>query len=331
MQTLERVDDELYNDFEAPSAKKARAVGCAVGARRPANVGSAAASRAAQGMRTQRRHAQGTPLPGDDTVTDITQKGADGKRQGKAPRTFYRVTVKARPWRVGPHNGRPQAAGRTWARPVQDNGTGMPHEDIPQLLGRVLSGTKYGVQQTRGKFGLGAKMALIWSKMSTGMPIDVRSARQGQAFISHYSLDIDIHRRARRSSCRAQACSAAPAVCTGARPGCTPRQLARRAGQWPVPVGVPLRGVVPPHHVCTTAGESPRVGAALKLARAGMSRTCTWLSGCPTRTPGAAQSSASPFWATGRSTAHESTGGSGHALPRTDLPRLGLGLSGLRI
>ena len=38
----------------------------------------------------------------------------------------------------------------------------MPHDDIPNLLGRVLSGTKYGVRQTRGKFGLGAKMALIW-------------------------------------------------------------------------------------------------------------------------------------------------------------------------
>ena len=82
-------------------------------------------------------------------------------------------------------------------RSLQDNGTGMPHKDIPQLLGRVLSGTKYGVQQTRGKFGLGAKMALIWSKMSTGLPIDVRSAQQGQGFISHYSLDIDIHKYAR--------------------------------------------------------------------------------------------------------------------------------------
>jgi hypothetical protein len=75
---------------------------------------------------------------------------------------------------------------------LQDNGVGMPHADIPNLLGRVLSGTKYGVQQTRGKFGLGAKMALIWSKMSTGLPIDVRSARKGQ--ISYYKLDIDIHK-----------------------------------------------------------------------------------------------------------------------------------------
>ncbi|EIE26704.1 hypothetical protein COCSUDRAFT_11853 [Coccomyxa subellipsoidea C-169] len=87
----------------------------------------------------------------------------------KSTKTFYKVTVK-------------------------DNGTGMPHKDIPNLLGRVLSGTKYGLQQTRGKFGLGAKMALIWSKMSTGLPIEVWSARQGQSFISYYKLDIDIHK-----------------------------------------------------------------------------------------------------------------------------------------
>ena len=47
----------------------------------------------------------------------------------------------------------------------------MEHNDIPNMLGRVLSGTKYGVRQTRGKFGLGSKMALIWSKQTTGLPI----------------------------------------------------------------------------------------------------------------------------------------------------------------
>ncbi|GJM99710.1 hypothetical protein PR202_ga16837 [Eleusine coracana subsp. coracana] len=76
----------------------------------------------------------------------------------------------------------------------KDNGRGMPHDDIPNMLGRVLSGTKYGLRQTRGKFGLGAKMALIWSKMSTGLPIDIKSAMKGQNYISFCRLDIDIHK-----------------------------------------------------------------------------------------------------------------------------------------
>jgi len=41
----------------------------------------------------------------------------------------------------------------------------------------VLAGTNYGVRQARGKFGLGSKMALIWSKMSTGLPVTIKSAQ----------------------------------------------------------------------------------------------------------------------------------------------------------
>ncbi|CAB4281772.1 unnamed protein product [Prunus armeniaca] len=76
----------------------------------------------------------------------------------------------------------------------KDNGKGMPHDDIPNMFGRVLSGTKYGLKQTRGKFGLGAKMALIWSKMSTGLPIEISSSMKSQNYISFCRLDIDIHR-----------------------------------------------------------------------------------------------------------------------------------------
>ena len=43
---------------------------------------------------------------------------------------------------------------------MKDNGCGMNHEKIPDLLGRVLSGSKYGVRQSRGKFGLGKQKPL---------------------------------------------------------------------------------------------------------------------------------------------------------------------------
>ena len=77
---------------------------------------------------------------------------------------------------------------------VKDNGCGMKHEMIPNMLGRVLAGSKYGVRQTRGKFGLGAKMALIWSKQSTGMPVEVRSATSPTKPVSACVLDIDIQK-----------------------------------------------------------------------------------------------------------------------------------------
>eukprot|EP00475_Leptophrys_vorax_P001187 TRINITY_DN10636_c0_g1_i1.p1 TRINITY_DN10636_c0_g1~~TRINITY_DN10636_c0_g1_i1.p1 ORF type:complete len:584 (-),score=132.91 TRINITY_DN10636_c0_g1_i1:1546-3159(-) len=90
----------------------------------------------------------------------------------------------------------------------KDNGTGMKHDDIPNMLGvgesfalsdvltlaAVLSSTKYDLKQTRGKFGLGAKMALVWSKKSTGLPIQVYSSSNSNGQISFYKLDIDVHR-----------------------------------------------------------------------------------------------------------------------------------------
>ena len=91
----------------------------------------------------------------------------------------------------------------------RDNGCGMRRAAIPDALGRVLSGSKYGVRQTRGKFGLGAKMALIWSKKSSGFPVKVRTAvaasgagddydreagPPGAAHVSQVTLDIDIQK-----------------------------------------------------------------------------------------------------------------------------------------
>jgi DNA topoisomerase VI B subunit len=80
----------------------------------------------------------------------------------------------------------------------RDNGMGMPTDKVGDMLGRVLSGSKYGLRQTRGKFGLGAKMALIWAKKSTGIPIRIRTAyavdggtKPGPT-VSDTTLDIDI-------------------------------------------------------------------------------------------------------------------------------------------
>lgn len=64
------------------------------------------------------------------------------------------------------------------------------------LVVAVLTGTKYGVRQTRGKFGLGSKMVLIWSKMSTGLPISIVSSRSTTGSVSDCVLDIDLHKNA---------------------------------------------------------------------------------------------------------------------------------------
>ncbi|XP_037495937.1 DNA topoisomerase 6 subunit B isoform X2 [Jatropha curcas] len=139
----ERVDEELYDDYETAKARE---------------------KRLAKEARAQEIQAKNAAL-GKKVREQSAAKGVKGR--GEA--SFYRVTCK-------------------------DNGRGMPHDDIPNMFGRVLSGTKYGLKQTRGKFGLGAKMALIWSKMSTGLPIEISSSMKGQNYVSFCRLDIDIHR-----------------------------------------------------------------------------------------------------------------------------------------
>ncbi|XP_008782884.2 DNA topoisomerase 6 subunit B [Phoenix dactylifera] len=139
----ERVDEELYDDFESAKARE---------------------KRLAKEARFQEIQAKNAAL-GKKVKEPSVVRGLKGR--GEA--SFFRVTCK-------------------------DNGRGMPHDDIPNMFGRVLSGTKYGLKQTRGKFGLGAKMALIWSKMSTGLPIEIASAMRGQNYTSFCRLDIDIHR-----------------------------------------------------------------------------------------------------------------------------------------
>ncbi|TYH36477.1 hypothetical protein ES332_D13G267400v1 [Gossypium tomentosum] len=139
----ERVDEELYDDYETAKAREKRL-------EKEARAQEIQAKNAALGKK-------------------VKEHAVSKSSKGRGEASFYRVTCR-------------------------DNGRGMPHDDIPNMFGRVLSGTKYGLKQTRGKFGLGAKMALIWSKMSTGLPIEISSSMRGQNYLSFCRLDIDIHR-----------------------------------------------------------------------------------------------------------------------------------------
>ncbi|MEM2636721.1 MAG: DNA topoisomerase VI subunit B [Candidatus Korarchaeota archaeon] len=79
-----------------------------------------------------------------------------------------------------------------------DNGTGISHENIPSVFGIVLTGTKYGIRQHRGRFGLGAKMALIYAQETSGYPLEVFSKTNSEKFVSHYQIELDIHKNTPR-------------------------------------------------------------------------------------------------------------------------------------
>lgn len=75
---------------------------------------------------------------------------------------------------------------------VEDNGIGIPPNHIPQAFGRVLYSSKYVLRQTRGTFGLGAKMVVLYSQITVGKPVEVTSAARGSTRIYHYKIMIDI-------------------------------------------------------------------------------------------------------------------------------------------
>ncbi|MEM0043614.1 MAG: DNA topoisomerase VI subunit B [Sulfolobales archaeon] len=75
---------------------------------------------------------------------------------------------------------------------VEDNGIGIPPSHIPQAFGRVLYSSKYVLKQTRGMFGLGAKMVVLYSQITLGKPVEVISSVRGSDSIYYYKLMIDI-------------------------------------------------------------------------------------------------------------------------------------------
>lgn len=75
---------------------------------------------------------------------------------------------------------------------VEDNGIGIPKEEIPFVFGRVFYGSKYTLRQTRGVFGLGIKMAVLYAQITTGRPIYIRSSTPLSKEIYEYEIQIDI-------------------------------------------------------------------------------------------------------------------------------------------
>ncbi len=62
---------------------------------------------------------------------------------------------------------------------VKDNGSGIPKDTIPLLLGKMLTGTKFIQKQSRGTFGLGGSLALLYGQVTTQRPIEIVTGQKG--------------------------------------------------------------------------------------------------------------------------------------------------------
>jgi len=76
---------------------------------------------------------------------------------------------------------------------IMDNGSGIPPRHIPSAFGQVLFGSKYKLKQTRGTFGLGGTMSILYGQITTHQPAYVVSST-GISKIYTYKIMIDIQK-----------------------------------------------------------------------------------------------------------------------------------------
>lgn len=75
---------------------------------------------------------------------------------------------------------------------VKDNGKGIKRNDIPVLIGKMLTGTKFTLRQSRGTFGLGGSLALLYGQVTTQEPIEVVTGRRDEPFGHRVVMRLDI-------------------------------------------------------------------------------------------------------------------------------------------
>ena len=117
-------------------------------------------------------------------VRELVENALDAcDQQGILPDVH--LTIKA----VNPEKSDP----KVYILTVKDNGPGIDAEHIPLAFGTVLYGSKFGLKQARGMFGLGATMAILYGQITTNKPVTVKSSIDGKTQ-DEFELLLDIQK-----------------------------------------------------------------------------------------------------------------------------------------
>jgi DNA topoisomerase-6 subunit B len=77
---------------------------------------------------------------------------------------------------------------------IKDNGTGVPHDQIPSCFGQVFYGSKYTLKQARGTFGLGGTITILYGQITTHKPVIIISSTGGEIHEFEMMIDIEHNR-----------------------------------------------------------------------------------------------------------------------------------------
>ncbi|MFW9955665.1 MAG: DNA topoisomerase VI subunit B [Candidatus Thorarchaeota archaeon] len=77
---------------------------------------------------------------------------------------------------------------------VQDNGSGIRRKDVPKLIGKMLTGTKFTHKQSRGTFGLGGSLALLYGQVTTQKPIEIVTGITGEDVFHSMKMQLDVEK-----------------------------------------------------------------------------------------------------------------------------------------
>src|SRR5438477_2050545 len=108
-------------------------------------------------------------------VRELVENSLDAAElQGTLPDVYVRIIGDAPPPSAG---SEPISYGLT----VSDNGPGVDPHHVPRAFGKVFYGSKYVLRQSRGMFGMGGTMAVLYGQITTNKPVKVTTSTDGKS------------------------------------------------------------------------------------------------------------------------------------------------------
>ena len=69
---------------------------------------------------------------------------------------------------------------RAYRLTVADNGPGVDPREVPRAFGKVFYGSKYVLRQSRGMFGMGGTMAILYGQITSNRPVKITTSTDGK-------------------------------------------------------------------------------------------------------------------------------------------------------